>query len=63
MNPYTSLHQQTITGIIWNFLEQLFRRGIQIGITFILAWFLVPADFGLMAIVSVFFAIATSIMD
>ena len=63
MNSNTTLHQQTITGIIWNFLEQLFRRGIQIGTTFILAWFLVPADFGLMAIVSVFFAIATAMMD
>ena len=63
MTQNTTLHQKTITGIIWNFLEQLFRRGIQIATTVILTWFLIPADFGLMAIVSVFFAIATALMD
>lgn len=63
MNPDISLHQKTISGIIWNFFEQLSRRGIQIATTLILAWFLVPADFGLMAIIAVFFAIATSLMD
>ena len=44
-------------------MEQLFRRGIQIGTTLILAWFLLPEDFGLIAMISVFFAIANSIMD
>jgi len=63
MTSSTSIHQKTITGVIWNFMEQLFRRGIQIATTYILAWFLVPADFGLMAIMAVFFAIATSMMD
>ena len=63
MTSNTTLHQKTITGIIWNFMEQLFRRGIQIATTYLLAWFLVPADFGLMAIMAVFFAIATSMMD
>jgi O-antigen/teichoic acid export membrane protein len=63
MNSHTILRQKTITGIIWNFLQQLLRNGIQIVTTFLLTWFLVPADFGLMAMISVFFAIANSLMD
>jgi O-antigen/teichoic acid export membrane protein len=63
MKTHTVLRHKTITGIIWNFLQQLLRSGIQIGITLLLAWFLVPEDFGLMAMISVFFAIANSLMD
>lgn len=63
MNPHTILRRKTITGIIWNFLQQLLRSGIQIVTTLLLAWFLVPEDFGLMAMISVFFAIANSLMD
>ena len=63
MNSHTILRHKTITGIIWNFLQQLLRSGIQIGTTLLLAWFLVPEDFGLMAMISVFFAIASSLMD
>ena len=63
MTVNNTLRHKTIIGIIWNFMEQLFRRGIQIGTTLILAWFLLPEDFGLIAMISVFFAIANSIMD
>lgn len=58
-----TLHHQTITGIVWNFLEQLFRVGIQTITTIILAWFLLPEDFGLMAMITVFFAISSSLVD
>lgn len=58
-----SLAQKTITGIFWNFSEQLARRGIGIVITLLLAKFLVPEDFGLVAMMGVFLAIATSLMD
>jgi len=63
MNSHTTLRHKTITGIIWNFVQQLLRSGIQIGTTFLLTWFLVPADFGLIAMISVFFSIANSLMD
>ena len=42
---------------------QLFRVGIQTITTLILAWFLLPEDFGLMAMISIFFAIAQSLVD
>jgi O-antigen/teichoic acid export membrane protein len=50
-------------GVIWNFAEQLWRRGIAVAITLLLAYFLAPEDFGLLAIVTVFVAIANTLMD
>jgi len=63
MSTDTSFRQKTITGVIWNFLQLISQYGIRAGTTFLLAWFLVPADFGLMAEIAVFFAIANSVMD
>lgn len=57
------LKEKTLTGIFWNFLELMGRRGIGILVTLLLARFLVPADFGLVAMVSVFFQIANTLMD
>lgn len=58
-----TLSQKTITGIIWNFAEQMGRRGIGVVITLLLARFLVPADYGLVAMMAVFLAVATTLMD
>ena len=58
-----SLANKTTTGILWNFAEQLSMRGIGIVITLLLARFLVPADFGLVAMMTVFIAIAGNLMD
>jgi O-antigen/teichoic acid export membrane protein len=58
-----SLTQKTISGIIWNFAEQIGRKGISVIITLMLARFLVPADYGLVAMMAVFLAVATSLMD
>lgn len=63
MNSNNTLHNKTIIGIIWTFFEQIFRVGTQTITTIILAWFLLPEDFGLMAMTAVFFAIAHSLMD
>ena len=63
MNSLNTLRQRTIIGIFWTFFEQFFRVGIQAITTLILAWFLLPEDFGIMAIIYVFFVIANSLMD
>jgi len=64
MNTYSSsLQRKATTGIFWNFLEMIGRRGINILITLLLARFLMPGDFGLVAMVSVFFEIANALMD
>lgn len=63
MNSNNNLRHKTIIGVIWTFFEQMLRVGIQTITTIILAWFLLPEDFGLMAMIAVFFAIANSLMD
>lgn len=63
MNSADNLRNKTIVGTIWTFFEQIFRVGIQTVTTIILAWYLLPEDFGLMAMMAVFFAIGNSLMD
>lgn len=58
-----SLAKKTIVGVLWNFAEQLGRRGIQVAVTLLLAYFLTPEDFGLLAMLAVFIALGTSLMD
>ena len=62
-NKGGSLFHKTANGIFWSFLELTGRRCIGILVTLLLARFLVPADFGLVAMVSVFFQIANTLMD
>lgn len=58
-----SLAQKTTVGILWNFLEKLGRRGVGVVVTLLLARFLTPDDYGLVAITAVFVAVANSLMD
>lgn len=58
-----SLTAQTTNGVLWNFAEQLARRGVGILVTLLLARFLVPEDFGLIAMMSVFLALGSSLME
>jgi O-antigen/teichoic acid export membrane protein len=58
-----SLGQATATGAFWNFLELTGRQGIGILVTLLLARFLTPGDFGLVAMLSVFFAIANALAE
>ena len=58
-----ALAAKTTIGVMWSFFEQLLRHGVSILVTLLLARFLVPEDFGLLAMMTVFIAIATSLMD
>ncbi|MBE0434969.1 MAG: oligosaccharide flippase family protein, partial [Methylomicrobium sp.] len=58
-----SLKHQTITGVFWNFLELFLRRGVTGLTTLVLAWFLVPKDFGLVSMMTVFLAFSHVIVD
>lgn len=58
-----SLTAKTTNGVLWNFAEQLARRGVGILVTLLLARFLVPEDFGLVAMMSVFIALGSSLME
>lgn len=63
MSSKDSLRRQTASGIVWNFLELFLRRGVSAGTTLIFAWFLAPEDFGLVAMMAVFLALAHVIVD
>lgn len=55
-------HRATV-GVFWNSVQRLSASGIGFLVTLLLAYFLEPADFGLMAMMAVFVAVATSLMD
>ena len=57
------LHQKTITGVLWSFAQQLSTRGIGVFVTLLLAQFLEPKDFGLVAMMAIFIAVANSLME
>jgi len=57
-----TLAKKTTIGIVWNFAEQLARRGITVAVTLLLAYFLTPEDFGLVAMMAVFLALGASLM-
>ena len=57
------LKKRTAIGVVWKFSEQLARRGIGIVVTILLARFLIPEDFGLIAMMAVFLGIAGQLMD
>lgn len=58
-----SLTARTTTGILWNLSEQFAKRGVSILVTLLLAKFLVPEDFGLVAMMAVFLTLGQTLMD
>ena len=53
-----SLKSTVITSLIWKFLERIGTHGVQFVVAIVLARLLSPADFGLIALVTVFVTIA-----
>ncbi len=53
-----SLKSSVISSLIWKFLERLGTQGVQFVVAIVLARLLAPADFGLIALVTVFIALA-----
>ncbi|NLD79864.1 MAG: oligosaccharide flippase family protein, partial [Smithella sp.] len=58
-----NLTQKTFIGIFWNISEQLLSRGVGVIVTLLLARFLSPADYGLIAMMSLFMSIASLVMQ
>lgn len=58
-----SLQKKTISGLIWNFTQQFSVQLIGFCITMILARILLPAEFGLIAMLTVFIAIGNSLLE
>jgi teichuronic acid exporter len=52
----TSLKNRALTGMVWNSIEKLAIQGISFVIGIILARILMPADYGLIGMLAIFFA-------
>lgn len=63
MNGSTTLKNKTIYGFVWSFTELILNQGIQFIIQIILARLLIPEDFGIIGMITVFIALSNSIID
>jgi len=58
-----TLKNKTIGALFWSFFERISQNGIQFVIAIILARLLAPAEFGLIAMLTIFMAVAQSFID
>lgn len=58
-----SLKQQAVKGVFWSAIERFSVQGIQFVLSFIIARQLFPSDYGLIAMLTIFMAIAQSFID
>ncbi|MGU8462522.1 lipopolysaccharide biosynthesis protein [Clostridium perfringens] len=59
----SSLRKKTMSGLFWTFSETVLNQGIQFLIQIFLARLLLPEEFGLIGMVTVFIAVSNSIID
>lgn len=59
----SSLKQQTFSGVFWSAIERFSVQGIQFILSFVIARQLLPSDYGLIAMLSIFMAIAQNFVD
>lgn len=58
-----SLRNQTLSGLLWTFIDTFVLRGLSFISTIILARWLGPEEFGLIGMIAVFIAIGSTIAD
>ncbi|ADY51386.1 polysaccharide biosynthesis protein [Pseudopedobacter saltans DSM 12145] len=58
-----SLRKKTVSALIWTYGQQIGGQMISFSITIILARILVPAEFGLIAMITIFISIGTLLVD
>lgn len=58
-----SLEQKTTSGLFWSSVERFSNQGVQFVFSIILARLLSPSDFGIIAMITIFFAVAQSFVD
>jgi len=59
----TTLHQKTTNAAKWSALDVLMRQGMQIVVSIVLARILAPEDFGVVAMLALFIAVASIFID
>lgn len=57
------LKGQTISGVIWSFIERFSTQGVQFVITIIMARILSPSDYGLIGMLAIFMGISQVFID
>jgi len=58
-----NLRRTTVQGLFWSFFERIGYQAIQLVISVILARLLMPEQFGLIAMLAIFMAVAQSFID
>jgi len=59
----TNTRQKAITGIIWSFTDNILNKGINFVIGIVLARLLEPAEFGLVAMITIFISISQAFVN
>lgn len=63
MQKIDSLKKKTVKGLFWSFSDVVLNQGIQFVIQIFLARLLLPEQFGLIGMITVFIAVSNSIID
>lgn len=63
MQEQNSLKKKTISGLFWSFSDLLSNQGIRFIIQIVLARLLLPEDFGIIGMITIFIAVSQSIID
>lgn len=58
-----SIKNQAVRGVMWNAIERFSSQGIQFVLTIVIARLLSPGDYGLVAMLGIFMAIAQTMVD
>ncbi len=58
-----SVKQQVARGVVWTAIERFSTQGIQFVLTIVIARLLLPSDYGLVAMLGIFMAVAQSLTD
>ena len=58
-----SLKNKTVKGVVWSSIERFSVQGVQFLVTLIIARILDPKDFGLIGMLTIFIAVAQSLID
>lgn len=57
------LEKKTLFSVVYSFIEQLARRGISVLVTLVLAYFLTPDEYGLVAMMALFLTLGQTLME
>ena len=63
MKEQSTLKKKTVSGLFWSFSDLIANQGIRFIIQIVLARLLLPKDFGIIGMITVFIAVSQSIID